>query len=169
MLNMLEKTLNRNLLKYSAGQHMFCPRCGNVADYRKWVIVDDEDGKTVWQGCTDCAGTTFDNMPGYTVIRESMPKEKRQPKFNNTIDIRSKDGESIEVQCVKAFDMFGHSFYAHLMINNPKEWAITHAKTGAAITLCHKSKTAAIRTAKFKLESIGEDGFNKALERITPC
>ena len=32
------RTINRNLVKYSAGQAIFC-RCGQVADAKQWVVA----------------------------------------------------------------------------------------------------------------------------------
>jgi uncharacterized Zn finger protein len=37
------RTINRNLLKYSAGQAIFCPLCGCVADCRHWVVASAGD------------------------------------------------------------------------------------------------------------------------------
>ena len=37
------RTINRNLLKYSAGYYIFCPQCGQVADAKRWVIVSQGD------------------------------------------------------------------------------------------------------------------------------
>ena len=33
------RTVNRNLLKYSAGRAIFCPCCGEVADAKQWVVA----------------------------------------------------------------------------------------------------------------------------------
>lgn len=35
----MARTLNRNLLKHSAGTAIFCPHCGQVADCRRWVVA----------------------------------------------------------------------------------------------------------------------------------
>jgi hypothetical protein len=35
----MQKTINKNLLKYSAGVAIFCPICSEIADWRKWVIA----------------------------------------------------------------------------------------------------------------------------------
>ena len=37
--SMMARTVNRNLLKYSAGRSIFCPHCQNIADARRWVVV----------------------------------------------------------------------------------------------------------------------------------
>ena len=52
-MDMLKKTLERNLLKYSAGRAICCPRCNQVADYRSWVIWDSPAGQT-GANCADC-------------------------------------------------------------------------------------------------------------------
>jgi predicted RNA-binding Zn-ribbon protein involved in translation (DUF1610 family) len=49
--------INRELLKYAAGTHMFCPNCGNVLDWKTVVLIDAfRDGKHLGQktGCTNC-------------------------------------------------------------------------------------------------------------------
>lgn len=51
--DMLKKTLERNLLKYSAGRAICCPRCNQIADYRSWVIWDSPAGQT-GANCADC-------------------------------------------------------------------------------------------------------------------
>lgn len=35
----MELTINRNLLKYSAGRAIFCGQCDAIADARRWVLV----------------------------------------------------------------------------------------------------------------------------------
>ena len=50
---MLQKIMNRNLLKYSAGHHIFCPKCNKIADYRSWVIWENPNG-TTGAHCADC-------------------------------------------------------------------------------------------------------------------
>lgn len=37
--NSVKKIVNRNLLKYAAGQAIFCPQCNAIMDYRKTVIA----------------------------------------------------------------------------------------------------------------------------------
>lgn len=53
MQAMLKKTLDRNLLKYSAGKAICCPSCGQIADYRRWVISETPAG-TILGNCVDC-------------------------------------------------------------------------------------------------------------------
>jgi hypothetical protein len=77
MFNQLKTTINRSLLKYSAGMHITCPHCDNIADYRRWVILDRADGSTVWSGCDKCFEKLSEYLTipdGWTVTRESAPK-----------------------------------------------------------------------------------------------
>jgi len=39
----MQKTINRNLLKYSAGRSIFCGQCDAIADARRWVVVSHND------------------------------------------------------------------------------------------------------------------------------
>lgn len=50
---MLQKIMNRNLLKYSAGHHICCPKCDKIADYRQWVIWESPAGQH-GAHCADC-------------------------------------------------------------------------------------------------------------------
>ena len=50
----MQKTIESNLLKYSAGMHITCPHCDAIADYRRWVIAESPSGANMWQGCTTC-------------------------------------------------------------------------------------------------------------------
>jgi len=45
MQDTMQKTLQRNLLKYSAGRAITCPKCGQIADYRHWVIWESPLGQ----------------------------------------------------------------------------------------------------------------------------
>ena len=54
----MERTINRNLLKYSAGTAIFCPRCDTVADCRRWVIVGDCGAM-----CAPCWDKALGNRP----------------------------------------------------------------------------------------------------------
>lgn len=90
--DMLKKTLERNLLKYSAGRAICCPRCNQIADYRSWVIWDSPAGQT-GANCADCwrlgLQKVHDDKPhsyllsvGWQVTTlvnfEKKPKEKRK-------------------------------------------------------------------------------------------
>jgi len=48
---MLE-TINRNLLKYSAGRAITCPNCGEIADCRRWIVASQ--GETTRHCCVTC-------------------------------------------------------------------------------------------------------------------
>lgn len=51
---MMQRTLNRNLLKYAAGRAIFCPICGNVMDQKRTVIITaGEVTKTMCGQCWD--------------------------------------------------------------------------------------------------------------------
>lgn len=54
----MEKTVNRNLLKHAAGQHIFCPsgnKCGGrVMDYRNTVIATHKQSGKTMVACGDC-------------------------------------------------------------------------------------------------------------------
>ena len=52
-MDILRKTLDKNLLRYSAGRAICCPRCNQIADYRAWVIWDSPSGQT-GANCADC-------------------------------------------------------------------------------------------------------------------
>ena len=54
MLDLMQKTIESNLLKYSAGMHITCPHCKSIADYRRWVIAESPTGANMWQGCITC-------------------------------------------------------------------------------------------------------------------
>ena len=53
MLNALEKTLKRNLLKYVAGRAITCASCGAILDYRSMVSWTSPAGQT-GANCSDC-------------------------------------------------------------------------------------------------------------------
>ena len=48
----MAKTLNRNLLKHSAGTAIFCPQCQEVSDAKRWVLVTVGDRSL--GTCTRC-------------------------------------------------------------------------------------------------------------------
>jgi len=48
---MLE-TVNRNILKFSAGRAITCPNCGEIADCRRWVLATQGDYTS--QCCAKC-------------------------------------------------------------------------------------------------------------------
>ena len=57
----MARTLNRNLLKYSAGRAIFCPRCDQVADARRWVVVTQGDHTA--STCATCWDAVLKGRP----------------------------------------------------------------------------------------------------------
>lgn len=57
----MQATINRNLLKYSAGLHICCPSCGEIADFRRWVIWESPAGRT-GGNCTKCWQNGLDKI-----------------------------------------------------------------------------------------------------------
>ena len=52
----MQKTVNRNLLKYAAGRAIFCPCCSVIMDARRTVIVTAGDvTKVLCASCWDTA------------------------------------------------------------------------------------------------------------------
>ena len=50
----MERTINRNLLKYSAGRSIFCGQCDEIADCRRWVMIThNEDELAMCAPCWD--------------------------------------------------------------------------------------------------------------------
>ena len=167
MLDQMQKTMNRNLLKYSAGHAIFCPHCDQIADYRRWALVDDEQGNIVWQGCTKCLPSTFSDV-GYKIVREIQPKTRKAPKLPDSVLVRSIGGGKLEsIPAIKAFKMYGHNFYAHPSVSRQGFWTVTHDGTGTAVCCqsSFKSKAAAILAARANLERVGSEGFAKAVEQ----
>lgn len=56
MVNELHNTVTRNLLKYAAGAAITYPCCGDIADWRKTVLVGS---KTV---CTSCFARAMEGI-----------------------------------------------------------------------------------------------------------
>ena len=57
----MEKTINRNLVRYSAGTAIFCPHCGNVADMRRWIVAT-VNGRTI-STFAPCWDKAIENKP----------------------------------------------------------------------------------------------------------
>ena len=81
---MLKTILNRNLLKYAAGRAIFCPKCNEIADYRRWVIATSPSGANTLQCCDKCfdaitAGQE-DRLATWDIVRHSVPKALKAPK-----------------------------------------------------------------------------------------
>jgi hypothetical protein len=84
MLDTLQKTLNRNLLKYSAGHHIFCPICDKIADYRSWVIWESPSRGVSRACCAECFDAAQGDKPlpeGWAIIREGKPKAPKRQGF----------------------------------------------------------------------------------------
>jgi len=56
MLSFLEETVARNLVRYAAGQHMFCPQCQSCLDCKTTVITTDDVSNKVHVQCAECYG-----------------------------------------------------------------------------------------------------------------
>ena len=55
--NPLKEHINRELLKYAAGLHIFCPNCKEVLDWKTVVLIDvSKEGKHICQqtACIKC-------------------------------------------------------------------------------------------------------------------
>ena len=52
LLSEMERTISRNLLKYAAGHHIFCPGCDAIMDCTRTVIVSAGSREIV--RCTTC-------------------------------------------------------------------------------------------------------------------
>jgi len=99
MLDMMRKTIDRNLLKYSAGQHIFCPQCQKVADYRTWLIIESPTGKIFYQGCADHVSDSDQSGLidlGYKIIKESGKREPAQ--------VPQKPGKALDTWLRKTID-----------------------------------------------------------------
>jgi len=58
--SMMARTVNRNLLKWAAGHHIFCPRCGEIMDCKRTVHAEFQYRKPGqdWK-VPDAAGVSF--------------------------------------------------------------------------------------------------------------
>lgn len=68
----MQRTVTRNLLKYAAGQTMFCPGCDQVMDWRQTMILDvtkDSAPIRTMVLCSPCADKRLPNL-------EALCKEK---------------------------------------------------------------------------------------------
>jgi hypothetical protein len=53
----MEKTINKGLLEHAAGTHIFCPRCRQIMDCRRTVLVtftQTNGGMKTWTMCAAC-------------------------------------------------------------------------------------------------------------------
>ena len=58
IMSPMQRTVTRNLLKYAAGQTMFCPGCSQCMDWRRTMILDvtkDSAPIRTMVLCTTCA------------------------------------------------------------------------------------------------------------------
>jgi len=62
---MLE-TINRNILKFSAGRAIFCPNCHAVADCRRWVLATQGDYSS------HCCATCWDTATSALTVPASV-------------------------------------------------------------------------------------------------
>lgn len=60
LMDMFERTIARNLVKYAAGTAIFCPRCGDVMDCKRTIVLSD--GKREVVMCDKCYGRAPGNV-----------------------------------------------------------------------------------------------------------
>ena len=99
----LQRTVHRNLLKYSAGRAITC-QCGRVADWRQWVIVERPDGTIAGNCCATCHDAAIGDKPlpaGYKVIRHGKPAKTARIKSE---DIPQKPGRALNTWLRKTID-----------------------------------------------------------------
>lgn len=79
--------INRNILNYSAGAHIFCPICGTIADYRSWVMATL--GNQTRCACSRCWDdlTKGADLSAWEIIRvdkKAKPKVDKKPAIYKT-------------------------------------------------------------------------------------
>lgn len=119
-LNPMKKTLNRNLLKYAAGHHIFCPGCNNIMDHKNTVVVTNKKTGKTMVNCGKChdagikrAGErvghdkvqkelagNYEVIDGRPTKKQDMPK--KQPQIKGQTSFRFKPG--LKVESVSAKD-----------------------------------------------------------------
>lgn len=52
-MDLMQRTLNRNLVKYAAGRAIFCPSCDDILDQKRTVVVTTPAGRTMTY-CGQC-------------------------------------------------------------------------------------------------------------------
>jgi hypothetical protein len=83
--SMMEHTVRRNLLKYAAGQHMFCRVCENVLDCRRTSIATVKDGDKDVRTYVTCSSCMAARMPH---LKEAMSKaNEKHPGHNFTVEL----------------------------------------------------------------------------------
>ena len=100
----MQTIINRNLLKYSAGRAIFC-QCGQVADWKSWVIAERPDGSIAGNCCTACYDAAIGDKPlpsGYTIIRHG--KARKAPAKPGHCDVPQKPGKGLNTWLRKAIN-----------------------------------------------------------------
>lgn len=65
MLNLITKEINKNLLKWAAGQQMFCPSCDRILDWKTTAIVESKQGDKIaatFTCCTKCLDRKYGHL-----------------------------------------------------------------------------------------------------------
>ena len=65
MLNMMEREITRNLLKYAAGHSIFCNKCNRVLDWKATALIEaKQNDKTVASVtcCTKCLDARYEAL-----------------------------------------------------------------------------------------------------------
>lgn len=62
----MQTTINKGLVKYSAGRAIFCPHCQDIADARRWVVATI--GERTLGTCAPC----WDKAIAGKVLPESI-------------------------------------------------------------------------------------------------
>ena len=124
----MKKTLNRNLLKYAAGHHIFCPSCENVLDHKNTVVMTNKRTGNTTVNCGDChdkllnkvgekhghdvlqkhLADTYDivdGRPAKKVKKEKLEKSLKQPRIKGQKSFRFKPGLKVESVVVSENEM----------------------------------------------------------------
>lgn len=65
ILSPMQRTVNRNLLKYAASRAIFCPGCNQIMDWRKTMILDvtkDSAPIKTMVFCTTCGDKALPSL-----------------------------------------------------------------------------------------------------------
>jgi hypothetical protein len=65
VLDGMKLTAQRNLVKWAAGKAMFCPRCQDILDCKRTVVVDE---KVLCAKCWDSKPACFELKEGVEVL-----------------------------------------------------------------------------------------------------
>ena len=66
LLGSMQWTIARNLVKWAAGQTMFCPHCDRVLDCSRTIVASD-GGRATITLCADCWGKAPGNFKSGSV------------------------------------------------------------------------------------------------------